>query len=242
MCTVTFIPVQDNYFITSNRDEKNARKLAIAPAVYQFESGKILFPKDAEMGGSWIAAHENGNAAVLLNGAFEKHIPRPPYRLSRGKIFLHVIASENPVTRFDSVNLDRIEPFTLILFEKGDLYECRWDGIKKYCQPLKSHRPYIWSSVTLYEEQIIKKRESWFTSFLYENPNPSQKDALYFHHFTGDGNKDHSLQMERGILYSTVSITGISLTPGQANMKYHDLKERKIYDTEIDLTTDYAFT
>ena len=241
MCTVTFVPVQDKYFITSNRDEKNVRKLAIPPAVYQFESGKILFPKDSDMGGSWIASHENGNAAVLLNGALEKHIPQPPYRLSRGKIFLHVLASENPATRFDSVDLDRIEPFTLILFEKGDLYECRWDGIKKYCETLNSHRPYIWSSVTLYEEQIIKKRESWFASFLHENPNPSQRDVLYFHHFTGDGNKDHSLQMERGVLYSTVSITGISLTQDRANMKYHDLKERKIYETEIDLTTDYAF-
>jgi hypothetical protein len=241
MCTVTFVPLRDKFFITSNRDEKNSRKRAMPPALYEFESGKILFPTDADMGGSWIAAHENGNAAVLLNGAFEKHMPQPPYRLSRGKIFLHVIASETPVKRFDSVNLDRIEPFTLILFEKGDLYECRWDGVKKYCQQLKNSRPYIWSSVTLYEQQIIKKRESWFASFLHENPNPPQQEVLYFHHFTGDVNKDHSLQMERGVLYSTVSITGISLTQDRANMKYHDLKERKIYETEIDLTTDYTF-
>jgi hypothetical protein len=241
MCTVTFVPVQDKYFITSNRDEKNARKLAIPPAVYQFESGKILFPKDGDMGGSWIASHENGNAAVLLNGALEKHIPQPPYRLSRGKIFLHVIASETPVMRFDSLNLERIEPFTLIVFEKGDLYECRWDGVKKYCQQLRSYRPYIWSSVTLYEEHIIQKRESWFASFLHETPNPSQQDVLYFHHFTGDGNKGHSLQMERENLYSTVSITGISLMPDRADIKYHDLKERKIYESEIELTTDYIF-
>lgn len=241
MCTVTFIPVEDKYFITSNRDEKNARKLAVAPTVYQFESGKILFPKDGDMGGSWIASHENGNAAVLLNGAFEKHIPRPPYRLSRGKIFLHVIASENPATRFDNVNLDRVEPFTLILFEKGDLYECRWDGIMKYFKPLKSHQPYIWSSVTLYEEQAIRKRESWFTSFLNENPNLSQEKILHFHHFTGDGNKDYDLRMKRGELYSTVSITGISLSTDRVNMKYHDLREQKMYETEIDLITDYAF-
>ena len=241
MCTVTFIPVQGKYFITSNRDEKNVRKLAMPPAVYQFESGRILFPKDGDVGGSWIASHENGNSAVLLNGAFEKHVPQPPYRLSRGKIFLHVIASENPVKRFDSVNLDRIEPFTLILFEKGDLYECRWNGLKKYCNPLKSHRPYIWSSVTLYEEQVIKKRESWFTSFLNENPNPTQEEVLHFHHFTGDGNKDNDLRMKRGELYSTVSITGISLSTDQADMKYHDLREQKMYETEIDLTTDYIF-
>jgi len=241
MCTVTFIPVQEKYFITSNRDEKTVRKLAIPPALYQVESGKILFPKDGDMGGSWIASHENGNTAVLLNGAFKKHLPQPPYRLSRGKILLHVIASETPVTRFDRVNLERIEPFTLIIFEKGDLYECGWDGIKKYCKQLKSYRPYIWSSVTLYEEQVIKKRESWFTSFLNENPIPTQQEVLHFHHFTGDGNKDHDLRMERGELYSTVSITSIALSPDRADMIYHDLKEQKIYETEIDLTTDYTF-
>ena len=74
MCTVTFIPTGDKYFITSNRDEKNTRKFAIPPSAYEFESGKIFFPKDGDRGGSWIAIHENGNAAVLLNGAFEKHI------------------------------------------------------------------------------------------------------------------------------------------------------------------------
>lgn len=241
MCTVTFIPVQDKYFITSNRDEKNSRRVAIPPTIYQFESGKILFPKDGEMGGSWIASHENGNAAVLLNGAFEKHIPQPPYRLSRGKIFLHIIASENPVTRFDRLDLERIEPFTLIVFEKGDLYECRWNGSKKYLKQLKSYRPYIWSSVTLYEERIVKKRESWFASFLEESPNPSQQDILHFHQFTGDGNKDHNLQMERGALYSTVSITSISLTTDRADMKYLDLKQQKLYETDIELATDYIF-
>jgi hypothetical protein len=53
--------------------------------------------------------------------------------------------------------------------------------------------------------------------------------------------KGHSLQMERENLYSTVSITGISLMPDRADMKYHDLKERKIYESEIELTTDYIF-
>lgn len=241
MCTVTFVPVQDKYFITSNRDEKNVRKPALAPAVYEFESGKILFPKDGDMGGSWIAAHENGNIAVLLNGAFEKHTPRPPYRLSRGKIFLHVIASEQPTTRFDSVNLDRIEPFTLILLEKGDLYECRWDGTRKYCKTLKSYKTYIWSSATLYDDYIIRKRETWFRSFLTENPNPTQQEVLSFHHFTGDGNKDYDLRMKRGELYSTVSITSISLSADRVNMKYHDLKEERMHETEMELTPDCTF-
>jgi len=239
MCTVTFIPAGDKYFFTSNRDERNTRKFAVPPAAYQFESAKIYFPKDGDKGGSWIAVHENGNAAVLLNGAFKKHSALPPYRLSRGKIFLHIIASEFPMRRFERLSLERIEPFTLVLFERDDLYECRWDGAKKYWRQLKTCQPYIWSSATLYEEEVVKKRESWFSSFLNANPNPSQEDILHFHQFTGDGNKNYDLQMERSELYSTVSITSISLTTDRGQMTYLDLKRHKRTQCSIALTTDY---
>ena len=84
MCTVTYIPVNDKYFISSNRDEKNSRSQAAPPAVYKLNNIMLIFPKDADAGGSWIALHENGNAAVLLNGAFEKHNPLPPYKKKQG--------------------------------------------------------------------------------------------------------------------------------------------------------------
>ena len=241
MCTVTFIPVKDKVFVTSNRDERNSRKHAIPPTFYQFESGKIIFPKDGDAGGTWIALHENGNVGVLLNGAFQKHIPQPPYRLSRGQILLHVISSETPVKSFDRVGLDRIEPFTVVLIDKGDLYECRWDGSKKYCRQLRNYRHYIWSSATLYEDQVIRKREQWFASFLNKHANPTQEDILHFHQFSGDGDKTNDLQMERTGVYSTVSITSILLTADRGSMKYLDLKEKSVHERKIELTPDYEF-
>jgi len=241
MCTVTFIPVSDKFFITSNRDEKNNRRQAMPPAVYPFESGKIIFPKDGDAGGTWIALHENGNAAVLLNGAFEKHVPQPPYRLSRGQILVHVIASESPVRRFERVGLDRIEPFTLVVIEAGDLYECRWDGSKKHFRQLRKYRHHIWSSVTLYEDRVIRKREQWFAEFLNKNLNPTEEDILHFHRFSGDGDKTNDLQMERNGLYSTVSITSILLTADRGRMKYLDLKENSVHERKIELRPDYEF-
>lgn len=241
MCTVTFIPVKDKVFITSNRDEKSSRKQAAPPAIYEYESGKIIYPRDTDAGGSWIALHENGNAAVLLNGAFEKHISKPPYRLSRGQIFLHVIASENPARRFDHMSLDRIEPFTLIIVDKGDLYECRWDGLKKHCWQLRKYKAYIWSSATLYEQQVTRKREQWFAAFLNRTPNPTQEDIFNFHLFSGDGDKKNDLQMERTGTYSTVSIASILLTADRGSIKYFDLKEEKCYERKIELVSDYEF-
>lgn len=239
MCTVSFIPVRDNFFITSNRDEKKTRRQAIPPAVHNFESGRIIFPQDADAGGTWIAMHENGNVAVLLNGAFIKHVPQPPYRLSRGQILLHLISTEYPVRRFENLNLDRIEPFTLVLVDGGDLYECRWDGNKKSCRQLRKYRHHIWSSSTLYDEEVVRKREHWFASFLNKNPNPTQQDILNFHCFSGEGNKSIDLQMERGENYSTVSITSILLTVDRGSMKYLDLNDEKCYERKIEFTPDY---
>lgn len=239
MCTVTYIPTNDKYFISSNRDEKSSRSPAIAPAVYEINQKKLIFPKDGDAGGSWIALHENGNAAVLLNGAFEKHISVPPYRKSRGKIFLNIIAEERPVRYFHQLGLDQIEPFTLVLLEKDNLYECRWDGNDKHYQQLKKHRPYIWSSSTLYEKAIVEKREQWFAAFLSRNPHPTQKDILEFHQFTGDGDAQNDLLMEREGVYSTVSITSMLLTGDRGSMKYLDLTYNRLAERKIEFESSY---
>ena len=95
MCTVTFIPARQRIYLTSNRDEKNWRTDALPPAVYPAGSGQMMYPKDGDAGGTWIAAHDNGNAIVFLNGGMEAHNPQPPYRKSRGPCRERVEASEH---------------------------------------------------------------------------------------------------------------------------------------------------
>ncbi len=223
MCTVTFIPVRDSCFITSNRDEKMARKDAIPPEIYAEAENRIIYPKDAEAGGSWIAMNDHGKAAVLLNGAFVKHEPEKSYRKSRGIIFLEIFNHALPVNHFLSLNLAGIEPFTMIILDNS-LYECRWTGLIKHCRQLAKDQSYIWSSATLYDEEVVIKREYWFKAFKNKSKHPSQDDILDFHRFTGDGDEANDLHMNRNGLLSTVSITGIVLEPGSCKMKYLDLK------------------
>ncbi len=237
MCTVTFIPVKDKFFITSNRDEKARRKQAIPPKRYKHGDITLIYPKDADAGGSWIAMRNDGDAAVLLNGAFIKHIPMPPYKRSRGNIFLEVIAGNMPVRKFLRIDLFNIEPFTLILFEDNNLYECRWDGNKKYCKQLENYRPHIWSSATLYDEEVVKKREYWFLKWLNKNPNPTQQDILHFHQFAGDGDKHNDLRVNRDGKLFTVSVTGIKLNAEKGTMRYLDLKDNMVYRQEIEFVS-----
>ena len=240
MCTVTYIPHKDKIFITSNRDEKHARADAVAPQAYNFSTGKIFFPKDAHANGTWIALHENGNAMVLLNGGFIKHEPNYPYRKSRGLIFLEVMNSNWPLDTYKKIDLDNIEPFTLVIYREGELYECRWDGNQKYISAKDITVPHIWSSVTLYDEETVAKRRNWFDEFILKNKQPSQEDIFHFHHFGGEGDTENDIRMNRdGFLY-TVSITGIELDTEKALIKYIDLKNEQSYTNSFTFSPTQA--
>ncbi len=229
MCTVSFISCKDGYFITSNRDEKIFRKPAIPPKQYSHNKHVVAFPKDPDAGGTWIAMNENGNAAVLLNGAFRKYNSRPPYERSRGLVLLDIISNDNPLQSFLRLDLLRIEPFTLIIFTQNSLYECRWDGQQKHSCELPAYCSYIWSSVTLYDTEMIQKREQWFTKFLNRHQPPSHDQILHFHRFAGEGDTNNDLNMNRDGLMLTVSITSIKINRNKCTMKYNDLKTGKQY-------------
>jgi hypothetical protein len=233
MCTVTFIPAGDKIYLTSNRDEKHWRSAALPPSVYTFPSGRILFPRDGDAGGTWIAAHENGNAIVFLNGGRVKHTPAPPYRKSRGLILLDLIEGRTSYNSFLAVNLNNIEPFTAIIWDDGHLFECRWDGARKHHHELSHTKPHIWSSVTLYDEEVINRRRQWFAAWLKKLPRPDQQDILHFHQFTGDGDQHNDLMMNRDGLVFTVSVTSMSITDNLVSMHYVDTKQKKTWHQDL---------
>ena len=227
MCTVTYIPAGDGAFITSNRDEQRGRTPALAPSLYPMTTGRILFPKDSQAGGTWFAVHENGNILVLLNGAKHRHQPAPPYRKSRGLILLELADSDQPLHRFSTTDLREIEPFTLVLQTAGQLHECCWDGSRKYHSRADASLPHIWSSVTLYDAATIARRKTLFEEWLRANPSPDQEKILHFHQFAGDSGASHpSIQLfaapsddlpaDPGSQVLTVSIT--SCIPAQRTL------------------------
>lgn len=224
MCTVTFIPTQSGVSITSNRDEKKERLKAFPPAVTTISTGKLVFPKDTDANGTWIAFHERNEALVLLNGAFEAHHPFPPYRKSRGLILLELFEFQSAFEGFQKIDLSNIEPFTLIIWRAKELFEVRWDGISKYETKLNSYSGHIWSSSTLYDATIREKRKKWFDNWLYQHPNPTTDEILSFHEFTGDGDQENDFKMDRRGELFTVSITSMKIDEEKGWMIYKDLK------------------
>jgi hypothetical protein len=229
MCTVTFIPAGDKLYLTSNRDEKLLRKRALPPLLYSHEDVRLIYPKDEDAGGTWIALNENGNVAVLLNGGFQSHVSTPPYKKSRGLVFLDIIRSYLPTNFFLNADFSGIEPFTIIIFQQNKLFECRWTGDKKFHKELNTCETHIWSSATLYDDQVREKRKLWFGQWLKEKSNIVQEDIIQFHRFAGDGNKNTDLVMNRGGVYQTVSITSIEITKENTKMCYYDLQTEENY-------------
>lgn len=221
MCTVTYVPLRDSILLTSNRDEQIVRGAAAMPEKYRQKSGEILMPKDGQAGGTWIAMHHNGNAMVLLNGAFKKHIPNPPYRKSRGLIFLDIFDGHSPIANFNAIDLTDIEPFTVVIWERGELAEARWDGLGKYVTPLSVSEPRIWSSVTLYNDDVTAKRRSLFDRWLKETSYKTAEEIRLFHEFAHDD--EIAVRMGGNGMLQTISITGIEITNSKAVMHYKDM-------------------
>jgi hypothetical protein len=224
MCTVTFLPLKNSILFTSNRDELLSRPAATLPEAYAGNTGKLLYPKDGQAGGTWIAMHGNGKVMVLLNGAFVRHKPKPPYRLSRGLVFIKIFDSPDSRREFERIDLQGIEPFTLVLWQQTQLWEARWDGIDKYLIPLPATRPAIWSSSTLYDEEVILRRKQWFKQWLSQTKNITSEKIRLFHEMGGEGDERNDLRMNRDGKLSTISITGIELLATKAIMHYRDLK------------------
>ncbi|MEQ1555107.1 MAG: NRDE family protein [Ferruginibacter sp.] len=227
MCTVTFVPSTTGYYLTSNRDEKNTRSIAIHPTEYTIDDAKYIFPKDEDAGGTWIVLKENGDSLCLLNGALEPFVDNGQYKISRGKIVLQIITSNNLLQKYNTISLYEVAPFTLILLQNNELYECRWDGSHKNITQLDNTKKHIWSSATLYNNKQQQKRKDWFNEWQKVTHNPTQKDLLNFHTNTSGNNVEDDLIMNRNNKYFTVSVTGIEVAQQNSFMFYNDLLNKK---------------
>ncbi len=231
MCTVSFVSVKGKKIITSNRDENLQRETASAPAFVQLETAKIIFPKDAKAGGTWFTASDKAVVAVLLNGAFVKHIPEPPYRKSRGLMLLDIIGSEDPLLFFNEVNLAGIEPFTVILYQPGYLYELRWDGNRAHSTSLNSSGNYIWSSATLYTDEIIRHRKKLFDEFIDRSKDPAA-DLIFQFHNNNNEDDENGFIINRKTGMKTFSITQAIVDQEQISFLHTDLLKHQRF-TEI---------
>ena len=224
MCTVTYIPLKENDFIlTSNRDE-SPNRIPLQPEFYEIDGTRALFPKDTDAGGTWIGASDKQRVLCLLNGGFSLHERASSYRKSRGLIVRELLVSdaiEDAIRQYDFIG---IEPFTLVIVDWENELKCLelvWDGEIKHLKELMD-QPVIWSSSTLYSENMKAERKQWFEKFI-DLKSLSAPNLLNFHCTAGKDNMDYGVVMDRGFVRTT-SITQIVKQGDSLTMHFNDLK------------------
>lgn len=235
MCTVTYLPKDNNNFIlTSNRDEAPHRSPAhISTEVLNGQN--LIFPRDESAGGTWIAAADSGRMLCILNGAFELHERTPPYRRSRGLMALDYFAFPDFQTFVRQYTFEGMEAFTVLIFERGRIMDLRWDQSQLHPREFDAAQPHVWSSVPLYPPPIRKKREQWFAEWLNTHDTFRRDDILHWHQTAGDGDPWNDVVMNRKNLVRTVSITSIERRDGLVEMQYHDLLRKQVKRAKIRL-------
>jgi uncharacterized protein with NRDE domain len=230
MCTVTFLPSSEGYILTSNRDEDPGRSRAHSPSNFDPERPDVYFPKDPVGSGSWIAFDRHGKTICLLNGGKAKHKRALPYRHSRGLVTLAAFDYKSPYDFQDKFNLERIEPFTLVWIEADKrLYSVVWDSQELSIEERAFDQSWIWSSVTLYDEETRALRRKWFRAWRKEQEIFEQSKILQFHHFGGTGDSTIDLKMSRpGKIPKTISITSIERKRDGIRYLYEDLLNESI--------------
>ena len=214
MCTVSYVPLEKGYVLTSNRDENPTRQTKLPNKISLKNGTTIYSPIDVLKGGSWIAMDKAGRTACLLNGGFVKHEPKPSYRKSRGKFVLDAFEASNFTDYALSVFLDDIEPLTLVLIEPNNIQLLVWDGIRKHISQLPSNAPHLWSSSTLYSANEHAKKKAYFLEEISGNEN-NIKLILRIH------GKDQATPFTlRHPRLRTVSITQVIYNDEQSRLNY----------------------
>jgi hypothetical protein len=167
----------------------------------------LLYPRDEEAGGTWIGSSYDSRLLCLLNGGFENHERKLPYRKSRGLIVTELLAAPELSVALEAIGLEDIEPFTLVTVEWKDeltLGEFVWDGAKKH-RKLLSIGAQIWSSSTLFGPAMRDTRKNWFEDWKRQGEF-SPESILKFHKTAGVGDDDVGVVLKRQKV-GTVSIT-----------------------------------
>ncbi len=162
MCIVSiFSDNLGNFILTHNRDETILRPSSDGIQTHEIFSKSFTGPMDLVSGGTWIYYSEN-YAVCILNGAYEKHSHRPPYRMSRGLVILQLLKYNSMDGFIDEVNLDGIEPFTMIMLNRNSDEKkiLVWDEIQKYKEDVSEEKIIVRSSSPLYsiEEKSSHKQ------------------------------------------------------------------------------------
>lgn len=199
MCILSIFSKQNGDFIlTQNRDESYLRPTSDEILTRKFEGQKFTGPIDLVSNGTWMYYSDN-YVVCMLNGEYEKHSHRPPYRKSRGLIALDFLNYSTVNEFVEQINLEGVEPFTMVMLDRHSSAKTIlvWNGHHKYLEDHSGKKLIVRSSSTLYntEDKLVHLTE------FQDLTNPNEEMILQKH---------HELKMHPNDRFPTVQTTSIT--------------------------------
>ena len=223
MCTVTYIPqAEDAFILTHSRDEQVLRGIASPPVIRKINGIKHIFPVDPKGGGTWIGVGENNRVAFLLNGGTKKHSPHPPYRHSRGLIIPDLFNYDSFSSFYSNYSFEGLEPFTLIILEDNRMIELRLEEEILRIKEIDRNIPQIYSSATLYSQEVAHDRKLEFHEWLKAQEKFTQDEIIKLHSKFRYELLNTGKPVDNNAILKTVSTTSIVKNETKAEVLYFD--------------------
>jgi hypothetical protein len=222
MCTVSFIPNSQGFYIGMNRDESVHRVTANSPEVNHRAGHGLLYPAEPS-GGTWIGVNDTGVCLALINWQAVPSQREKPL-VSRGTVVKTLISSRSSDQLFPGIEglpLRRMQPFRLIavLLLEHVVHEFRWDQFEI------SQRRYEWEArhwfSSGFDEPAVQEKRAKLCRTAWDRPEAGSLNwlrQLHASHLPAPG--PFSICMHREDA-ATVSYTEIVVGNGSVLMRYH---------------------
>jgi hypothetical protein len=235
MCTISFLPKTQGFYLAMNRDEKLERFAALAPTIVDLESRRAVFPSEPT-GGTWISVNDAGICLALINWHRVEREPKNDV-ISRGEV-VRALASESGTNEIaDGVAklpLQKLRPFRLIAIVPSERVVTEWRWNLEWLA-MRDHKwlPQHWFSSGFDELKAERIRARVCAFFVAGGDDPGRKSARAGVNATG-----YSLRLLRQLHRShaprrgpfsvcmhrrdasTVSYTEVAVSEKRVTMRY----------------------
>ena len=242
MCTVSFLPKSQGFYLAMNRDEKRDRSTGLPPAVFELEGHRAVFPREPT-GGTWISANDSGVCLALINW---HRIKREPDKsaCSRGEVvrkLAGIPTSDEIADTIKKLSLRNLRPFRLIAIvpDAKRIIEWRWN-LNRLSMRKHSWESHHWFSSGFNERRAEIERAKICASSVVGGVDPCRGNGSRHRKSAGVNAASYSLkwlrrlhrshQPERGpfsicmhrATAATVSYTEIAVSAHSVVMRYRD--------------------
>ena len=217
MCSLSIIERAGQRFITMNRDE--ARSRHEYPTLH-LDSPNVVYPRDAQAGGTWFGVNDSGIVLALLNRYQD---PQVQGKRSRGWLIPELLT----LSTLDAmrghiqskVSVADYNPFDLVFIDAKQIYQLSWNGSQA---SWKTHAaPCFFTSSSLRPLEVIALRHTTFAQW-QANSNDAPLDAeaiLQQLHWVETADPETAIRMRRAQTHSK-SLCQVTLESHSLHLRY----------------------